>query len=192
MKKILFIFMAFVLVIAVTACGNKNQTDKMDSAVPEGSQQTENEQAGEQEKSIRVASDGAQTQTDDSGNKAETEDRNKKMNVEIGSKFFTATLEDNVATRELVKRMEKGPIPIDMDDYSGFEKVGSLGKSLPTDNQQMTTQAGDIVLYNGNQIVLFYGSNSWDYTKIGRIDDLSGWEDALGTDSITAVFSIVK
>lgn len=115
-----------------------------------------------------------------------------KMSVEIGSKSFTATLEDNVATRELVKMMEKGSISIDMDDYSGFEKVGSLGKSLPTDNQQITTQAGDLVLYSGNQIVMFYGSNSWDYTKIGRIDDLSGWEDALGTDSVTAVFSIVK
>lgn len=67
----------------------------------------------------------------DTGNKAETEDRNMKMSVE-GSKFFTATLEDNVATRELVKMMEKGPISIDMDDYSGFEIAGSLGKSLPT------------------------------------------------------------
>jgi len=56
----------------------------------------------------------------------------------------------------------------------------------------MTTQAGDIVLYSGNQIVMFYGSNSWDYTKIGRIDDLSGWEDALGTGSVTAIFSIAE
>ena len=66
------------------------------------------------------------------------------------------------------------------------------GSLISTDNQQITMQAGDIVLYSGNQIVMFYGSNSWDYTKIGRIDDLSGWEDALGTDSVTAVFSIVK
>lgn len=123
----------------------------------------------------------------------ETEDITAmKMSVTIGEQSFTAVLEDNAATRELFKMMEEGPISIDMDDYSGFEKVGLLGKSLPTDNQQITTQAGDIVLYSGNQIVMFYGSNSWDYTKIGRIDDLSGWEDALGTDSVTAVFSIVK
>ena len=88
--------------------------------------------------------------------------------------------------------MEKAPISIEMDDYSGFEKVGPLGKSLPSDNRKMTTQAGDIVLYSGNQIVMFYGSNSWEYTGIGRIDDLSGWEDALGTGSVTAVFSIAK
>lgn len=115
-----------------------------------------------------------------------------KMNVTIGDKSFTATLEDNVASRELVKMMENESISINLDDYSGFEKVGSLGKSLTTDNQQITTQAGDIVLYNGNQIVMFYGSNSWSYTKIGKIDDRSGWEDALGNGSVTAVFSLVQ
>ena len=115
-----------------------------------------------------------------------------KMSVTIGEQSFAATLEDNAATRELVKMMEEEPISINMDDYSGFEKVGSLGKSLATDNQQITTQAGDIVLYSGNQIVMFYGSNSWSYTKIGKIDDLSGWEDALGNGSVTAVFSLVE
>lgn len=115
-----------------------------------------------------------------------------KMSVTIGNKSFTATLEDNTATHELVKMMQEAPISINMDDYSGFEKVGSLGRSLTTDNQQMTTQTGDIVLYSGNQIVMFYGSNSWSYTKIGKIDDLSGWEEALGNGSVTAVFSLVK
>ena len=70
--------------------------------------------------------------------------------------------------------------------------MGSLGKSLSTDNQQITTQAGDIVLYSGNQIVMFYGSNSWSYTKIGKSDDLSGWEDALGNGSVTVVFSLTE
>ena len=79
-----------------------------------------------------------------------------------------------------------------MSDYSGFEKVGSLGQSLTIDNHQTTTSAGDIVLYNGNQIVMFYGSNSWSYTKIGKIENLSGWEEALGSGSITAVFSLAE
>lgn len=113
-----------------------------------------------------------------------------KMSVTIGNQSFAATLEDNAATREFIKMMEEEPISINMDDYSGFEKVGSLGKSLTTDNRQLTTQAGDIVLYSGNQIVMFYGSNSWSYTKIGKIDDLSGWEDALGNGSVTVVFSL--
>ena len=113
-----------------------------------------------------------------------------KMSVQIGDYIFTATLENNEAVEELLDMMKKGPVTIEMDDYSGFEKVGSLGRSLTTSNSQTTTSAGDIVLYNGNNIVMFYGSNSWSYTRIGKIDDLSDWETALGSGSITAVFSV--
>ena len=112
------------------------------------------------------------------------------MKIQIGDTSFTATLEDNAAVRELIEMMKDEPITIDMNDYSGFEKVGPLGRSLTTDNHQTTTTAGDIVLYNGDQIVMFYGSNAWSYTRIGRVDDLSGWEEALGSGSITAVFSL--
>ena len=112
------------------------------------------------------------------------------MKIQIGDTSFTATLEDNAAVRELIEMMKDEPITIHMNDYSGFEKVGSLGRSLTTDDHKTTTAAGDIVLYNGNQIVMFYGSNSWSYTRIGRIDDLSGWEEALGSGNITAVFSL--
>lgn len=115
-----------------------------------------------------------------------------KMNVQIGDAAFTATLEDNAATRELVEIMKQEPISINISDYSGFEKVGPLSRSLTTDNEQSKTHDGDIVLYSGNQIVMFYGSNSWSYTRIGKIDDLSGWEDALGSGSITAVFTIAE
>jgi len=86
--------------------------------------------------------------------------------------------------------MSNAPINIQMSDYSGFEKVGSLGTSLPADDSQTTTHAGDIVLYNGNQIVIFYGSNSWSYTRLGKIDDLSGWEDALGSGDVMVTFSL--
>ena len=115
-----------------------------------------------------------------------------KMNVKIGDAVFTATLEDNAAVREFVDMMKEAPVTIDMSDYSGFEKVGSLGRSLTASDSQMTTNAGDIVLYNKNQIVMFYGSNSWSYTKIGHIDDLSGWKEALGDGNITAVFTLAE
>lgn len=77
-----------------------------------------------------------------------------------------------------------------MHDYAGFEKAGPLGTNLPTSNVQTTTHAGDIVLYQGNQIVIFYGSNSWSYTRLGKIDDLSGWEDALGSENVIVTFSL--
>lgn len=114
----------------------------------------------------------------------------EKMTLQIGDNTFTATLESNAAVDALVEMMNDAPVTIRMNDYSGFEKVGSLGTSLPADNSQTTTNAGDIVLYNGNQIVIFYGSNSWSYTRLGKIDDLSGWEDALGSGDVTVTFSL--
>ena len=118
------------------------------------------------------------------------EDSEMQMNVQIGSHIFTATLEKNAAADGLSEMMKQGPVTIQMSDYSGFEKVGPLGTSLPASNRQTTTHAGDIVLYQGNQIVIFYGSNSWSYTRLGRIDDLTGWEEALGSGDVTVTFSM--
>ena len=122
----------------------------------------------------------------------EKEQTAMKMNVQVGTYTFTATLEDNDAVRELTEMMQAGPVTINMHDYSGFEKVGPLGKSLTTSNSQTTTTAGDIVLYNGNNIVMFYGSNSWSYTRIGKIDDLTDWTAALGSGDITAIFTLAE
>lgn len=118
------------------------------------------------------------------------ENKVANMNVQVGDVVFSATLEENEAVSALVEMMQKSPVVIQMSDYSGFEKVGPLGASLPASNSQTTTQAGDIVLYNGNQIVIFYGSNSWSYTRLGHIDDLTGWEDALGSGDVTVTFSL--
>ena len=102
----------------------------------------------------------------------EEEDTDMKMTVQIGSSVFTATLEHGPAVDALAEMMEKAPVTIQMSDHAGFEK------------------AGDIVLYQGDQIVLFYGANSWSYTRLGKIDDLTGWEDALGSGDITVTFSL--
>lgn len=118
------------------------------------------------------------------------ENKVANMNVQVGDVVFSATLEENEAVSALVERMRESPVVIQMSDYSGFEKVGPLGTSLPASNSQTTTQAGDIVLYNGNQIVIFYGSNSWSYTRLGHIDNLTGWEDALGSGDVTVIFSL--
>ncbi len=113
-----------------------------------------------------------------------------KITVQIGENTFSATLEKNRAADAFAGMMENGPVVIPMRDYSGFEKVGSLDIPLPAGNSRITAEAGDIVLYQGNQIVLFYGSNTWDYTRLGKIDDLSGWEEALGHGDVTAAFSL--
>lgn len=112
------------------------------------------------------------------------------IQVTVGNKTFTATPTETMAAKSFVELMKAAPIVINMSDYSGFEKVGTLGTDLPSSNSNTTAQSGDIVLYNGNQIVVFYGSNTWSYTRLGKIDDLSGWEKALGSGDVTVVFSI--
>ncbi|HJB15911.1 MAG TPA: hypothetical protein IAA05_07720 [Candidatus Blautia excrementipullorum] len=135
---------------------------------------------------------GSSGQEAEAAENRQVEEENSKMQmkVQVGGSTFTAALEENEAVDALVDMMEQGPVTIQMSDYSGFEKVGPLGTSIPASNQQTTTQAGDIVLYQGNQIVMFYGSNSWSYTRLGHIDDLTGWEEALGSGDVTVTFSL--
>ena len=96
-----------------------------------------------------------------------------EMYLTIKGNKVKVTLEDNSATRALAEILKQGDIVYTADDYGGFEKVGALGHSLPKNDTQITTQAGDVILYSGNQIVLFYGSNSWQYTRLGRIENYS-------------------
>ncbi len=108
--------------------------------------------------------DEAQAQT------IKEENMTEKLYITIGNQTLPVTLVKNNATEALMAALAANPITYEADDYGGFEKVGALGMSLPTSNQQLTTQAGDVILYSGNQIVLFYGSNSWSYTRLGRVE----------------------
>ena len=111
----------------------------------------------------------------------------EKISITISGVTLQIVLENNVATRELVTALKVSPITYKASDYGGFEKVSALGRSLPTANSQITAQAGDVILYSGNQIVLFYGSNSWSYTRLGKIqystlDELKTFLKAGGGD----------
>ena len=93
----------------------------------------------------------------------------KNIRLRIDDVLMSVTWQDNNATRELKKILKDKDLVINTSQYGGFEQVGSLGYSLTTNNSDITTQPGDIMLYNGNQIVIFYGSNSWSYTKLGKL-----------------------
>ncbi len=100
----------------------------------------------------------------------------QKMYITIGEETHTVTMEDNVGTRALMAALQADNITYTADDYGNFEKVGYVGQSFPTNNHQIATSAGDLVLYNGDNICIFYGSNSWSYTRIGKLDNLSAEE----------------
>lgn len=100
----------------------------------------------------------------------------EKLNITIGNETRTVVLVDNVGTRAMIAALHAGSITFTAHDYGDFEKVGALGQSLPTDDHKINTSAGDVVLYNGNNICIFYGSNTWSYTRIGRLENMSADE----------------
>ncbi|WP_298534600.1 cyclophilin-like fold protein [uncultured Methanobrevibacter sp.] len=114
------------------------------------------------------------------------------VKVQINEDIFDVELENNSATQEFLKELEKGNITVNATEYGGFEKVGELGFSLPTSDENINTEPGDIVLYQGDKVSLFYGSHSWSYTKLGKIDNISSNElkEVLGQGNVTLVFSL--
>jgi len=98
------------------------------------------------------------------------------MYITIDDITKSVTLADNAATKALVEKLQQGPVTVTLNSSGGFEIWGALGFSLPTSNQQITAQPGDVILYNSSNICIFYGSNSWSYTRLGKIDGLTGNE----------------
>ena len=98
--------------------------------------------------------------------------KESELELEINGKTFLLELEDNDAVSTLVNKLKDGDISISLSQYGGFEYVGNLNFSLPTSDRRITTESGDVVLYQGNQLVVFYGSNTWEYTKIGHLKDV--------------------
>ncbi len=91
------------------------------------------------------------------------------MIMKIDNQTIDITWENNNSVKELFDFAKDG-LTINMSKYGGFEQVGSIGKNIDSNNKQMTTSPGDVVLYSGNQIVVFFGSNTWSYTKLGHIN----------------------
>ena len=122
---------------------------------------------------------------------------NEVMNtiyIKINNKILEVKLENNSATIELKERLKNGDIVVHAREYGGFEKVGDLGFSLSREDKNIKTSVGDIVLYQGNQISLFYGSNSWSYTKLGKIQNVSMSElkNILGNGDVTITFTLSR
>jgi hypothetical protein len=115
-----------------------------------------------------------------------------RLTMYIGETEVEVEWEDNRSVEELKILCLSKPLEIRMSMYGGFEQVGPVGTELPSDDVQTVTQAGDIVLYDSNQIVVFYGSNSWAYTRLGHITDRSGeeMELLLGNGDVTVTFCL--
>lgn len=122
------------------------------------------------------------------------EHMDSKIVFTIGETELTATLADNSATQALTEKLKTAPITINMSDYGGWEKVGGFGFSLPTSNSHFTAQPCEFVLYQGDQLVIFYDSNSWSYTRLGKFDNITQAElkDILGSGNVTVTISLAE
>lgn len=137
-------------------------------------------------------SETQEEQTDRRTAEADGDQEESELILTVGGKQVQVDWEDNPSVRELKELVRKGPLTIEMSMYGGFEQVGPLGTTLTSNDAEMTTSAGDIVLYSSDQIVIFYGSNSWSYTRLGHITNqsTSGMVDLLGNGDVAITLGI--
>ena len=185
MKKRLCLLLAVALTVVLTACGNTADKAKPTATVqatqptvsatqaptksPETQEMTAVTQAPQTEPTPaetaapEIATEIIQEEPAPTGD----------LQMLIDGTAVAVAWEDNAAVDTLKELCNGQTLTIDMSMYGGFEQVGSIGTQLPRDDVQTTTEAGDIMLYAGDQMVVFYGSNSWAYTRLGRITDKS-------------------
>lgn len=208
MKKIRLAVISMCLISVLAGCGNLPSKEEPQQSIadtgPKGLS-TESDSTGQAEVSggmetgefMSVQENTEQIQNEQmipsesvDENSLETEEMNIWMKVD--DEAVAVEWEENDSVRALMELLREQPISIQMSMYGGFEQVGSLGTSLQRSDEQTTTQAGDIVLYSGSQIVVFYGSNSWAYTRLGRITDKSTEElaELLGNGDVTITLEL--
>ncbi len=112
------------------------------------------------------------------------------LKITVGDYELLTTFEDNSSAEEFKQLLAQGPVTVEMDDYGGFEKVGSLGTTLTRNDRQITTEPGDVILYQGNQLTIYYGTNTWSFTRLARIDDPTDLKAKLGEGTVQITFSL--
>ena len=137
------------------------------------------------------------TVQDGNGSNGNNENNNEPMDtkaisIRVGSQTLSMTLADNSSARALVGKLKEGDLTVNMQDYSNFEKVGPLGFSLPTNDTQITTVPGDVILYQGRNLVIYYDRNSWTFTRLGKIEGATRQSllSVLGNGDVTVTLSL--
>lgn len=165
-------FCTLLAVLDLTACGGGTLPTTVDTPPPQ-------ETSTEQDTPVSPPS----TETED-GQEEHT------LIITVGEQQFYATFADNSSAEEFQQLLAQGPLTIQMEDYGGFEKVGPLGTTLTRNDESITTQPGDVILYQGNQITIYYGTNTWNFTRLATIDDPTDLQIKLGEGTVSVTFSL--
>ncbi len=166
MTRILYLLLA---VLGLSGCGNGSSP--ADSAPPP---------------SQSVISEQESSQSQDNSSSQEE----PMLKISVGDQELLATFADNSSAEAFRDLLAQGPVTVSMDDYGGFEKVGSLGTTLTRNDTRITTQPGDVILYQGNQITIYYGTNTWNFTRLAKINDSTDLQAKLGTGTVQVIFSL--
>lgn len=115
-----------------------------------------------------------------------------KISMSVNGQTFTVTLVRNSSTESLLERLAQGDLTVYMEDYARMEKVGDLGTRLPRNDRMLTASPGDLILYQGRYLVIYYDRNTYSLTSLGRIDQVSQQElkEVLGTGAVTVTLSL--
>ena len=171
-RNMILAVICIAMMLSISACSDEGKASNEDQNMKSVTSQSENVDVESSENKVEV--------------------RETAMTMTIGDTKVNVDWEANSSVDALKELVSSGPLSIDMSMYGGFEQVGSIGQSLPREDKQTTTASGDIVLYSGNQLVVFYGSNSWAYTRLGHISDKTDAEieALLSKGDVTITLSI--
>ena len=178
MEKARFLFFVFIYSMFAMACSTEPEIPSGNGTETEISNGNNNQ-------------DEENTNNDNQNNNEENMS-NSTIKIEANGTTLTATLKDNVSTRALVNLLKEEPLTINMNDYEGMEKVGSIGTTLPQCDERLTTQPGDLILYRGQYFVIYYAQNTYSLTPLGKIDNITNNEliKILGNGDVTVTISL--
>ena len=190
-KNIIISAICVAMMLSISACSDEGKASNEDQNMKSITSQSENVDVESSENNLMSDSTVADS-IEETASSDETEIGETTMTMTIGDTKVNVDWEANSSVDALKELVSSGPLSINMSMYGGFEQVGSIGQSLPREDKQTTTASGDIVLYSGNQLVVFYGSNSWAYTRLGHISDKTDAEieALLSKGDVTITLSI--
>ncbi len=190
-RNMILAVICIAMMLSISACSDDGKTLYEDQNMKSVTSSSENVDVESSQNNLMSDSTVADS-IEETASSDETEIGETTMTMTIGDTKVNVDWEANSSVDALKELVSSGPLSIYMSMYGGFEQVGSIGQSLPREDKQTTTASGDIVLYSGNQLVVFYGSNSWAYTRLGHISDKTDAEieALLSKGDVTITLSI--
>ncbi len=178
MKRIILIFLSFIFVFAGASCAEKSEENDEKISVSEDENSSEILKNDKQTNGIIFENESQEIEISEENNSEKIDKKTEEevMKISVNGYALNAALADTDAANELCEYIKDKPLTLSLSEYGSFEKVGKLPAEFTKSDEFISAQPGDIMLYQGNQITIFYGENSWDYTRLGKIENTSADE----------------